>query len=61
MADIKQAAEWMQEGYTVTRPKWPNYHLDSGGDSVWHRERNDWAYFDIEDLLADDWEIEAKK
>lgn len=57
MADIKQAARWMAEGHTVTRTKWGKYHLSSGGESIWHDERSDWAYFDIEDLLADDWEI----
>jgi hypothetical protein len=69
MADIKQAAKWMQEGKAVRRPL-----LDSSislaqklgtAEFVWiqvlensERARDKrCAAFHVDDLLADDWEI----
>jgi len=66
MADIKQAAKWMQEGERVRRP------FLASGISIGFRGRGTWirvyengqlaadarvAPFDVEELLAEDWEI----
>lgn len=63
MADIKQAAKWMQEGNKVRRVIWPSgYYWLPWGDHVLielHaplQEPKD-ALFGFDDLLADDWEI----
>lgn len=58
MADIKQAAKWMDEGKRVKRP-------DSEDDGVYAasnckfvlRNGQDVAWLQTTDLLADDWEV----
>jgi hypothetical protein len=62
MADIKQAAEWMQEGKRVRRPGWIKDGfkcedpLNSFSSIVW-ADDNAIADIGCVDLLADDWEI----
>jgi|GEM_PF-3495460 hypothetical protein len=64
MADIKQAAKWMQEGKRVRRPKWPplywwlipkrfpvvQLHSPKGATQD--------AMMGADELLAEDWEID---
>lgn len=62
MADIKQAAKWMQEGKRVRRPSWPRYeYLEANGDDrpvmYWRRFKESARVPCLRDLLADDWEI----
>ena len=60
MADIKQAAKWMQEKKIVRRKAWPQWVIRSiGGDGVIVLDRNesDASNFELIDLLANDWEI----
>ena len=73
MADIKQAAKWMQEGRTVRRTSafslaiWrENYTIEYADDPLkWDEDAREDAnpddfedaVFDCEDLLADDWEL----
>ena len=63
MADIKQAAKWMQDGKTVRRSDEPhrlwrndgNGWLEirgTGSDHLWRKEQ-----WHNNDLLSDDWEI----
>ena len=56
MADIKQAAKWMQEGKTVRR-EGANWAVRSirGGYTV--SPRGNTVACMVDDLLADDWEI----
>ena len=59
MADIKQAAKWMNEGRPVRRPQSEDdgiYEASSIGHFV-ERNTEDKAWLTTEDLLADDWEI----
>lgn len=63
MADIKQAALWMQEGSGVRRAKWPPVYRWKEHRSFpmveLHcpdKKKQD-AIFGLEDLLADDWEL----
>jgi hypothetical protein len=56
MADIKQAAKWMEEGKKVIRTYngWDKFVFwESAGGSVYLD--NDTLF--LEDLIADDWEI----
>jgi len=69
MADIKQAAEWMQGGATVRRKAWhpdcPSWWLedDAQVDEEWtaivakEPKPNYPDLLCVGDLLADDWEI----
>ena len=59
MADIKQAAKWMQEGLVVTRPsKWDSMRAgEEPRRTVEFVRQKALAYFTVSDLLADDWEI----
>ena len=63
MADIRQAAKWMQEGKRVTRPGYGGHFSKSLCDFVKYRATDSLDFFpytdmlDIESLLADDWEI----
>jgi len=66
MADIKQAAKWMQEGKTVFRRprtgfKWRIWLGDDGTitdtDALNEYEDTYPAPFDCKDILADDWEL----
>ena len=63
MADIKQAAKWMEEGRLVKRPGWfknfsykaddapyPNVVCSDGSDM-------DEEGLQLRDLLAEDWEL----
>ena len=54
MADIKQAAKWMQEGKTVKRTgeKWVAVGLGEREDI-----RNLKIVLCLDDLLAEDWEV----
>lgn len=71
MADIKQAAKWMQQGKRVKRSYWSTdvrsddyhrpwllYDKDTRVMTV-SRGGNNWSGpdFIVDDLLADDWEI----
>ena len=63
MADIKQAAKWMQEGKRVRRPNYMDKgsYFFAGSDFIHYfsaslgREIED--ALENKDLLADDWEI----
>lgn len=64
MADIKQAAVWMQEGKSVTRLNVPwSFSIEDAPDLRacvkidQDEDGDDDAWFSIEDLLANDWEI----
>ena len=63
MADIKQAAKWMQEGKRVRRKGWLEeelyLYLPEGDDEAWaeHPSYHYTADYTMQDLLADDWEI----
>lgn len=61
MADIKQAAKWMEQGHRVRRPGWYEdifMRSDSGGVVRCFAERNVRVLPVLTDhLLADDWEI----
>jgi hypothetical protein len=60
MADIKQAAEWADEGHSIKRPKMKGWFSgDSNGNldycdpsGVYGNRR-----LNTMDILADDWEI----
>ena len=57
MADIKQAAKWMQEGKRVCRPDWhTNLSCSSTGHLILYSDGQRYELY-IFDLLADDWEI----
>jgi hypothetical protein len=58
MADIKQAAKWMNEGENVKRPDSENdgtYASDDSGFVL--RNGQDIAWLQTTDLLAEDWEL----
>lgn len=72
MADIKQAAKWMQEGKLVRRPSWPPLHCIGEDNSdrgtargmiaYWHnvsdaKDAKKAKIIIFSDLLADDWEL----
>lgn len=64
MADIKQAAKWMEQGKTVTRNDGYNLKADNQGDGLLMVECFDSDSGDelkytifVDDLLADDWEV----
>lgn len=60
MADIKQAARWMQEGKLVRRGDWEaKYGVINKAFLIrWvNGDKNATAPFSVYDLLADDWEI----
>lgn len=65
MAQIKQAAKWLADGKKVRRAAWSNtdYRLVIDGmdkSSVICVEGNELdpiAAFDVNDLLAEDWEL----
>ena len=65
MADIKQAARWMQGGLEVKRASWGNspvrLHTCNAWDSnAWDKVHDDLdrvAHFTAVELLAEDWEI----
>ena len=65
MADIKKAAKWLSEGKSVRCASWANDHyiLYASGKNfdseIGARDggANKHHSFDVEDLLADDWEI----
>ena len=68
MADIKQAAKWMQEGKIVIRPHNVGideryFAINGDGDSnpescfVRFCDSREDVNFTVGDLLADDWEI----
>lgn len=56
MADIKQAAKWMQKEKKVRRKNWRGYCFM---DALHWILDGDWkpVVFSPESLLADDWEI----
>ena len=63
MAGIQQAAKWMEEGKRVRRAHWMA-HIHRP-DHLWKIQLTydgnirptENAYFGIDDLLADDWQI----
>jgi hypothetical protein len=60
MADIKQAAKWMNDGHNVTRPGMKGWFATDSRDYVFYvdpsgRELTD--QLDTHDILSDDWEI----
>jgi hypothetical protein len=64
MADIKQAAKWMKEGFKVRRESWPVrsfcLHLGESDFSfpcIITEEDSCSNQLDCDDLLASDWEI----
>ena len=65
MADIQQAARWLDEGKKVTRPEFKTKGSfcanDTAGFIEWESKRNTTTQFHdmltVDDLLADDWEI----
>ena len=60
MADIKQAAKWMQEGQRVRRPSFFGdfAYIKGRGNSIDTIDHNpEDEPLNITDLLADDWEI----
>lgn len=60
MADIKQAAKWMQEGFGVQRAEFkdgPNDMYLFREDMGIVNENLESLVFTAGDLLADDWEI----
>jgi hypothetical protein len=67
MADIKQAAKWMEQGKKVRRKGWRNpkagYFLADSEGSIFaygaatEYELAPWKITQLVTLLADDWEI----
>ena len=58
MADIKQAAKWMQEGKKVTGGNALHPLILSCGEIYFDTGKEQLPYsVDNEDLLAEDWEI----
>jgi hypothetical protein len=59
MADIKQAAKWMQDGKRVRRTLWGN--SESIGPQSYRQDVVDQdgerTRFLVDDLLADDWQL----
>ena len=58
MADIKQAAKWMQEGKHVRREGRDKYVWERGrGIYIGSEDEGEVKAFTSADLLADDWEL----
>lgn len=59
MASIQQAAKWMKEGKKVRRPSFQDKEYFWANDfSFIKYETGEWVdMLEIEDLLAEDWEI----
>ena len=64
MADIKQAAKWMNDGKRVTRRIWPNKSYLIRNDGGFGHEEPDemphwhkWIKLNLDDLLGEDWKI----
>ena len=60
MADIKQAAKWMQEGKVVHRSSWGGSPVKLHVCYPWEKVRDDQeksSMFSAVELLAEDWEI----
>ena len=60
MADIKQAAKWMQEGKVVKRTAWGTSKCRLHVCHPWEKIHDDLdriAEFTAIELFADDWEI----
>jgi hypothetical protein len=56
MADIKQAAKWMQEGKKVRRSTWEAGYCHAPHVKVIDEDDKKTSFF-VNELLADDWEI----
>jgi hypothetical protein len=65
MADIKQAAVWMQEGKRVRCQYWPDkkfyLHQDedgfvAGAGGYGNMPSNPYEEMEVSDILSDDWE-----
>lgn len=57
MADIKQAAKWMQEGRRIRRPEWHGtLYCYAQGHRILYSDRERYEMY-VPDLLAYDWEI----
>jgi hypothetical protein len=63
MADIKQAAKWMQEGKKVRRSVWGILSIDAPYGTIRNSRvlRNDNFSLNLEDVLADDWELAEER
>ena len=60
MADIKQAAEWMQQGEAVKRASWGDSPVRLHVCNPWEKVHDDLdrkADFTALELLAEDWEV----
>lgn len=60
MADIKQAAKWMQGGEVVKRTSWGGSPVRLHVCNPWEKVMDDLereADFTALELLADDWEV----
>lgn len=61
MADIKQAAKWMQEGKRVRVKDWDDEwpSLESADGCIIHSKKppRKAPELDVDDLLSNDWEI----
>ena len=65
MANIQQAARWLNDGEKVTRPEFKTegsfYSNDTAGFIEWESKHPAHGQFhdmiEVADLLADDWEI----
>ncbi len=57
MANIQQAAKWMQEGEKVRRPQWHgSLCCYAQGHRILYSDREFYEMY-VMDLLAEDWEI----
>lgn len=61
MADVRQAVMWVKQGKRVIRRGWTKryLYLPKGDTEVWYQVR-EYRYpmgWDVDDLLAKDWEI----
>jgi hypothetical protein len=59
MADIKQAAKWMQTGHQVFDGKGFRFKTDADNDLILIGDKNCWepAHIYASDILSEGWEI----
>ena len=57
MADIKQAAIWLQEGKHVTDPEGFSVHARENSEVVVHDDDLSEFILWVPDMLSDDWEL----
>lgn len=56
MADIRQAARWMQEGKKVKRSLWEQGYVKADGARTIDEDGKPTRFW-LPELLADDWEL----